>query len=189
MKILVVAGVAVAAVSANAQVNLTGAGSFALGGIFSGLGVSPTYTPGSSVSSIVLNNSGGGFGSLNQWWFSAVDTTANLTTISYSITLNGVNANTTVAGLVTAQSYDPVSGQIGPQYYLIGGPSGFVDALPGWNGATHTLTVTDDLTAFGTPTAFFKGNFTFFNVVPEPTGVAALSIGALGLLIRRRKSK
>jgi len=126
---------------------------------------------------------------LNQWWFSAVDTGANITTVSYAITLNGVNAQTIVSGLVTSQSYDPATGQIGPAYYLISGPSGFVDLLPGWNSPTHTLTVTGDITSAATPTAFFKGNFTFFNVVPEPTSVAALSIGALGLLIRRRRTK
>jgi len=188
-KILVIAGFAAAAISANAQINLTGAGSFSLGGTFSALGATPQYTPGSSISSIVLNNSLPGFGSLNQWWFSAIDTGANITTVSYAITLNGVNLNTIVAGLVTAQSFNPATGQVGPGYYLIDSTSGFVDLMPGWNPVTHTLTVTEDISAASTPTAFFKGNFTFFNVVPEPTGVAALAVGALGLLIRRRKSK
>jgi hypothetical protein len=188
-KILVIAGFAAAAISANAQINLTGAGSFSLGGTFSALGVMPTYTPGSSISSIVLNNTLPGYGSLNQWWFSVIDTGADISTVSYAITLNGVTANTLVAGLVTSQSYDPVSGQVGPGYYLIDSTSGFVDLMSGWNPVTHTLTVTEDISASTTPTAFFKGNFTFFNVVPEPTGVAALAIGALGLLIRRRKSK
>jgi len=187
-KILVVASLAAAAISANAQINLTGAGSFSLGGVFSSLAATPQYTPGSSISTIVLNNTMSGYGSLNQWWFSAIDTSGNISTVSYSITLNGVNAGTAVTGLVTSQAYDPATGIVGPSYYLIDGTGGFVDLMPGWNPVTHTLTVTEDISTALTSTAFFKGNFTFFNVVPEPTPVAALAIGALGLLIRRRKS-
>jgi hypothetical protein len=188
-KILVIAGFAAAAISANAQINLTGAGSFSLGGTFSGLGATPVYTPGSSITTIMLNNTLPGYGSLNQWWFSVVDTGANISTVSYAITLNGVSSQTAVTDLVTAQAFDPATGQVGPSYYLVDGSGGYVDLMPGWNPVTHTLTVTEDISLSTTPTAFFKGNFTFFNVVPEPTGVAALAIGALGLLVRRRKSK
>jgi len=194
-KILVIAGFAVAAVSANAQINLTGAGSFSLGGTFGGPAV-PTYTPGSSISMIVLGNGPiGGGGSLNQWWFSAVDNVP-LTTVTYGITVNDINASTIVTGLIEAQSYVPATGVVGPQFYAITPIFYNVEAYTGSTASTQTVWFTENVTGAIDPntgglatTAFFKGNFQFANVVPEPTGVAALAIGALGLLIRRRRSK
>jgi hypothetical protein len=187
-KILVVAGFAVAAISAHAQINLTSAGSFSQGGTFSGASV-PTYTPGSSISSIVLGNGPiGAGGSLNQWWFSVTDT-ADITTVSYSITVNDVDANTQMTGLILAQSYNSATGVVGPQFYLIDPLFSNVETNPGWNPITDTLTITEDITGAFSTTAFFKGNIQFSEAVPEPTGVAALAVGALGLLIRRRRSK
>lgn len=195
-KILVIAGFAVAAVSANAQINLTGAGSFTLGGTFAGLGVMPSYTPGSSITSIVVPNGPiGGGASLNQWWFSVTDTVP-ITTVTYSITVNDINASTVVSGLITGQSYNSGTSVVGPQYYIITPIFTNVELYTGSNASTQTLTFTENITGSidlntGGPamTAFFKGNFQFANVVPEPTGVAALAIGALGLLIRRRRTK
>jgi len=190
-KILVIAGFAVAAVSANAQINLTGAGSFSLGGTFSALSATPQYTPGSSISSIVLGNGPiGTGGSLNQWWFSVGDTSA-INSVTYSVTVSDINASTLATGLITGQSYDPTTGVVGPQYYIITPFFFNVETLTGSTASTQTLNFTEVIatSGMGATTAFFKGNFQFTNVVPEPTGVAALSIGALGLLIRRRKSK
>jgi len=179
-KILVITGFAVAAVSANAQINLASAGSFSLGGVFNGLPAVPTYTAGSSTSSIVLNNATSGNGSLNQWWFSVADT-SNITTVSYSITINGITPLTTVTGLVTGWSYS--GGVVGPTNYI----TTPIAMLAGAGPSSRTFTFTEDITSAATTTAFFKGNFQFTNVVPEPTGVAALAVGALGLLIRRRR--
>jgi len=185
-KILVITGIAVAAVSANAQVNLTASGAFTLGGVYAPQNpLQPTYVPGSSTTSITLGPTGVGSGSLNQWWFSAVDTGGTLTTVTYDITVTGITPLTYVSGLVTGWTYDPSTGIVGPTNYI----TDFIGGFAGPGGTTRTFSFTEDITADMTSTAFFKGNFQFTDVVPEPTGVAALAIGALGLLIRRRRAK
>jgi hypothetical protein len=202
-RLLVIAGLAVAAVSANATINLASGATFIVGGVFTGLGAQPTYTPGSSIASLVLNPTKKGFGSINQWWFSAVDTT-DLTSVTYQITLTGITSKTKVQGEIQGQTYNSKTGVIGPAMYSNTGNFAFnVDAATGSNAITQTLDFTEYLSngsntqfntfagaggPFNTMTAFYKANFTFTNVVPEPTGVAALAIGALGLLIRRRRS-
>jgi hypothetical protein len=200
-RLLVASGLVAVAVSANAQISLKNAGSFSLGGIFNGLGATPQYSNGSPTSSITLNNHKKGAGSLNQWWFSVTDTGADITSVSYSITLTGINATTKVSGLIMGYNY--VSGTAGKTVYTNTQDFGFnVEAATGSHAYTQTLDFTEYLstgtnTDFNTyaasdinsKTAFYKANFQFTNVVPEPTGVAALSIGALGLLIRRRRSK
>jgi len=182
-KILVITGIAVAAVSANAQVNLTAAGSFSLGGVYAPQNpLMPTYTPGSSTTSITLGPSTPGSGSLNQWWFSAIDTGGTLTTVTYDITVTGITPLTYVSGLVTGWAYNMTTGVVGPQNYITSFYNGFAGPGP----STRTFAFTEDITSANTSTAFFKGNFQLTDVVPEPTGIAALAIGALGLLIRRR---
>ena len=200
-RLLVVSGLVAAAVSANAQINLTTSGAFTLGGIFKGLGAAPGYTPGSSISSIVLGGHKVGAASLNQWWFSVADS-SDITSVTYQITLSGITSKTKVQGEITGQTY--IKGVIGPGMYSNTGNFNFnVDAATGSHAFTQTLDFTEYLTTgtdtdfdtyagaggpFATKSAFYKGNFTFFNVVPEPTSVAALAIGALGLVIRRRRS-
>jgi len=192
-KILVAAGFAVAAASAHAQITLMGAGSFSFGGVFSSLSAMPTYPApllASSTTSLVMNNGAlSGNGSLNQWWFSVTDAAGPITSVTYSITLSGITASTVVTGLVEGQSFNPTTGAVGPGFYIISGIGTNVEAYTGSTAYRQTISFTENISASSTSTAFFKGNFQFANVVPEPTGIAALSIGALGLLIRRRRSK
>jgi len=203
-RLLVVSGLAVAAVSANAQINLTNAGTFSLGGVFKTLGASPAYTPGSSMSTITINPTKVGSGSLNQWWFSVVDS-SDITSVTYSITLSGITTHTKIQNEIMGYSYDGLPGGVGPQLYTNTGNFTFnIDVATGSTASTQTLNFTEFLTTgtntdfdryalpggpFSVNTAFFKANFTVLQVVPEPTGIAALTVGALGLLIRRRRTK
>jgi len=189
-KILLVSGLAAAAISANATITLTPSGTFTLGGAFAGEGATPSYSPNSSVSSIVVGGTGNGVGTLNQWWFSAVDTSGSLTTVTYSITISGITAASTVSGLITGWSFDSATGVVGPSNYDTDAFYHNIDLWTSSSASTQTLSFTENVTAppTGSPTAFFKGNFQFTNLVPEPTGVAVLAIGALGLLVRRRRS-
>jgi len=188
-KILLVSGLAAAAISANATITLTSSGTFTLGGAFAGEGVVPTYSANSSVSSIAVGGTGNGVGTLNQWWFSAVDTSGNLSTVQYSITLSGITANSTISGLITGWSFDSATGVVGATNYDTDAFYHNIDLWTNSSASTQTLTFTENVTTpGGSPTAFFKGNFQVTNLVPEPTGVAVLAIGALGLLVRRRRT-
>jgi hypothetical protein len=189
-KLLVVAGLAAAAVSANATITLATSGNFSLGGVFTHLNpLKPTYTANSSIASIAVNSGTKvGAGTLNQWWFSVVDS-SDITTVSYSITVTGVTSKTNVSGLVSGWSYNSTTGAVGSTAYIMTPINDNVETLTGSHAFTQTLTFTENIANADTKTAFFKGNFQLTNVVPEPTGVAALAIGALGLLIRRRRTK
>jgi len=190
-KFLAVPVLALAAASANATITLTGSGSLLLGGVFAGQdGLQPTYTANSSVSSIVLNSVGSGVGTMSLWYFSDVDSSP-ITTVTYQITVSGIGPSTEVAGLIQAFSFDPATGNVGPTNYLTTPIFYNVDALDSSNANTQTLTFVENLqgAGFNVNNAYFEGNIQFLNAVPEPTGIAAVAVGALGLLIRRRRTK
>jgi len=188
-KFLIATGLVAVSVAAQAQINLTGAGSFSLGGNFAGTGATPVYTPGSSVSAITVSPTAAGHGSLNQWWFS-VASSSNISTVTYSVTLSGINANSAVSGLITAWNYNSTTGVVGPTNYLAS-PIFItsIDAYTGSTASTQTLNFVENISTVTSETAFFEGNLQFRNIgpVPEPSGIAAMSLGALGLLIRRRR--
>jgi hypothetical protein len=209
--LFVVAGLAVAAVSANATITLTSGATFSLGGIWKNLGVTPTYTANSSTSSIALATNHVGNGSADTWWFSAVGT-SDLTSVTYALTVTGITSKTKVSGAIMGFSYNGTTK--GSTIYSNSGNFNFnVEAATGSHAFTQTLDFTEFLGigtntnfntygsisnskglvigphAWSTTMAFYEANFQVTNVVPEPTGVAALTIGALGLLIRRRRSK
>jgi len=209
-KLLVIAGLAVAAVSANATVNLASAAQFSLGGVWKNLGDAPVYTVGSSSSTIDVVTKKSGNGSLNQWWFSATGT-SDLTSVTYAITVTGITAKTKVSGEIMGFSY--TGSTKGSTIYSNSGNFSFnLETATGSHAFTQTLDFTEflgtgtntDFNTYGdsytskgvligphawsTETAFYEGNFQFTNVVPEPSGVAAVAVGALGLLIRRRRS-
>ena len=189
-KLLIVLGIATASIAANATINLSGAGSFSLAGSYTGLGVTPVYTPASTISSLDLTSASlTSPGSVNQWWFSAVDTSGHLGQITYQIKLSGINAYTSIAGLITADSYNKTTKQVGPTKYATNMFFGTVESLTGSTAATQVIDITTDISAAHVSTAFFKGNIQVFQAVPEPSSVAAMGIGAAGLLIRRRRSK
>jgi hypothetical protein len=186
-RFLAIPVLALAAVSAHAQVNLTGSGSLVLAGVFAAEnGLQPTYTPGSSTSSIAVTASTAGVGTLSGWYFTATDP-SDLGSVTYSLTITGVNANTYVAGLI--QSFNYVGGTAGSTNYVTTPIFYNVEALTGSSAFTQTVTFSQDLTGYSTTAAYFEGNIQVLNAVPEPAPVAVLGVGALGLLIRRRRSK
>lgn len=207
-KLLFVTGLAVVAASANAVITLYPSGSFTLGGVFSHDNpLQPTYTPNSSLSSIAVTASGAGSGSLNQWWFADVDS-APISSVTYQMTVGNLTATSAVSFEVTVMPYTPNAGN--PGNGVVGKVPIFIaDLLPhnvfaitGSSAATQTLDFTFNM-GVGVDTftnyyggllsppnnAFYKANFQITNVVPEPTPVAVLAVGALGLLMRRRRSK
>jgi hypothetical protein len=186
-KLLVAFGLVAASVAAQAQLTLTGV-SFKLGAGFSSLGVTPTYNDALGTANVSLLTAGTyALGTVNSWVFTAVDT-SDIGLLNYDITLNHLTPGTEIFAVLTAYEYDPNHPTlIGSEYGTGLTVLNTVDAISGSSASTQTLDLGYDLTSFSTMDAEYKLNVTIANVVPEPTGIAALSLGALGLLARRRR--
>jgi len=207
-KLLFVTGLAVVAASANAVITLYPSGAFTLGGVFAHDNpLQPSYAPNSSLTSITVTANKAGSGSLNQWWFADVDST-NITSVTYQMTVSDLTAISAVSFEVTVMPYTPQKNN--PGNGTVGKVPLFIDdllphnvfAITGSTAGTQTLDFTFNM-GVGVNTftnyygnlasipdnAFYKANFQITNLVPEPTPVAVLAVGALGLLMRRRRSK
>jgi hypothetical protein len=186
-KLLVAFSLVAASVAAQAQLTLSGV-SFKLGAGFSSLGVTPTYNDTLGTANVSLVTPGTyALGTANSWVFTAVDTT-DIGMLDYDITLNHLTPGTEIFAVLTAYQYDPSNPTlIGSEYGSGMTVLSTVDAITGSSASTQTLDLGYDLTQFSTMDAEYKLNVTIANAVPEPTGIAALSLGALGLLARRRR--
>jgi hypothetical protein len=186
-KLILAAAFAGAAVAAQAQIALTGSGSFILGGTFTGLSSVPQYTPGSSVSTLSIAPAVSGNGSINEWGFSVVDTVP-ITTVTYSITLSGITSSTDIFGLIQGFNYTPASGTVGSTLYINTAIATNIDSYTGSTASTQTINFTEDITSVKSTTAFFEGDFQVTNAVPEPSTFAVAGLGLVGLFIRRRRN-
>jgi len=182
-KLLIVCGLAVAAVSANATITLANGGPFTLSGAFAGSPALPSFGN-SPTTTVSITSVTSGLGSIQDWWFSAVEsqTNTNLGTLNFVINVSGVTPTSLLFGSVTVLPYNPVTNTQGSTAY---GTMPVLESI-----ASGSATVSVDVTNFAaTQTAFIEGDFWVTDAVPEPAPVAVLGVGALGLLIRRRRSK
>ena len=136
-----------ATVAANAGLTLTvvptAKSHYGLDGNFVGAAAFPTANSATGTSSIVVNPTMMGDGQINGWWLTAVSN-APVGTITYAITLSGINASSTVDYYLHAYSYNPTSGQIGPAHYGAGIVQNLVniEALTGSTASTQTWIAT-----------------------------------------------
>jgi len=182
-----------ATVAANAGLTLTvvpaAKSNYYLDGNFMGAAAFPTANSATATSSIVVNPMMMGDGQINGWWLTAVSN-APVGTITYAITLSGINATSTIDYYLHAYSFNPTSGQIGPAHYGAGDVQNLVniEALTGSMASTQTIDISYNVGNHDT--AAYKLNADFYNVgpVPEPASIATMALGVTGLIIRRRRS-
>lgn len=117
-----------------------------------------------------------------------------LTSLGYSVditTLAGTGTYTGVGGSLdfdlqfAANSYQtvgPTGGSIDGTWTYTGGTGGYA----GYTGGSGTLALTYFLTS---PTTAMTGTTFQGMITPEPTPFAVLGLGAMGLLVRRRRRR
>jgi len=185
-KLFIASTMVAVAAAAQAQITLTAAGTFLPGGVFTG-NPAPTYS--GTTTSVTVVPTGVGTGTLDGWYFNAQASSGTIGDVTYQITLSGITPTTIVGGAIEVQSYDAATGVVGSAVYTQDVIVPFNVELTTLSTAyTQTFDITTNITAAATTTAFYEGNITIANVVPEPSGFAAVGFGALGLLIRRRRS-
>jgi hypothetical protein len=189
--LLVLSAIGTVAV-ANAALTLTPvAGTFKYGGGFSGLLSTPSYNNALGTANLTVSPSGPvSFGSINKWWFIASQSSGTITQpLSYDVTLSGITANTSIFATLTAYKYNPatnsiVGGALGPGLTVVKN----VDAYTGGTGSTQDIKFAYDVSSWNVSNVEYKLNVSVYNAVPEPTSVAAMAVGVIGLMIRRRRT-
>jgi len=190
VRTLVVALAVVTVASANAALTLTPVpGSFSYGGGFSGLPTTPSYNNALGTSSLTVSPvTVTPFGQINGWFFTAKESSGTITQpLTYDLTLSGINANTFVFATLTAFTYSPTTGvgaELGSGSQILG----TVDSITGLTSYTQLLKFAYDVTPYNVNDVEYKLNVSVYNAVPEPTSVAAMAVGVVGLMFRRRRS-
>jgi hypothetical protein len=199
IKAIIAVGMVAATVAANAQITLSQVPSkFVLGGGFSTLSATPTYVNGpgatGSANLSISTPTAVALGTINTWWFTAVDPTADIGNLSYNVKLGGVTSTSKFFATLTAM--DVSGGGVGKILGTLQVANTKIEGSSFYTTATNTLTFSFDPLTLHTPDLThdveYKLNLTVTNIAPtpEPASCATFAFGAAGLLIhRRRRSK
>jgi hypothetical protein len=199
LRFISIAALAVAAVAANAQVQLTeiskpNAGNSAFGP--SSYNFPASYSVGTGVATVTVNKTVTGnnkIGTVTGWAYEATAMSGNLGVLTIVDQFTGLVTNKSMMNFTITADLPHSNGTSHAKQFFSGGgvvpKMVAITSLPGWDAMTNTLTLTFDLTSVAQPDLKITVNQNFKNIaaVPEPTALATVGFGIVGLIARRRR--